>query len=172
MKIAIGSLNPVKVAAVELVVRQVWPDAEISSIKANSGVSDMPNGDDEMIQGAFNRAKNALEMSDADLAFGNEGGVVENPKGMFLTGWTVAMHRDGRVGMGGGGRTIMPEKIANEIRKGRELGPVMDEVLNDKDTKKKEGAVGTFTNGLISRKEAFALEARNALSVFVSKLYD
>jgi non-canonical (house-cleaning) NTP pyrophosphatase len=43
MKIAVGSINPVKVAAVRQVTARVWPDAVFTQIAAESGVSNIPN---------------------------------------------------------------------------------------------------------------------------------
>ena len=79
MKIAIGSENPVKVAAVQSVVAQVWPSALILPLTVDSGVSAMPLSDHECIAGARNRARSALQKKEADLGIGLEGGVNGGP---------------------------------------------------------------------------------------------
>ena len=50
---------------------------------------------------------------------------------------------------------MLPEEIANKLRDGKELGPVMDEFTNTQNIRHTEGAVGIFTKGLIDRKSMF-----------------
>ena len=61
MKVAIGSTNPVKIAAVKSAFKKVWPNKKFTfkGIKVNSGVSHQPMSDIESIKGAGNRAKKA-----------------------------------------------------------------------------------------------------------------
>lgn len=121
-KVGVGSQNQVKVGAVKKVFERLGMDVEIISFKAPSGVSDQPMSREETIQGAYNRAKWVLDNHpDVDLAFGLEGGVedVDTPVGkrMFLQGWTVAMDRDGVVGIGSGNYVELPEVVAEGLRR-------------------------------------------------------
>jgi inosine/xanthosine triphosphatase len=173
MKIAVGSTNPVKVTAVRQTISRIWPEAEIVPIAVPSGVSDMPMSDEETLLGAKNRALAARDALDADFGVGLEGGVQLEPFGWVLHGWVVVVARDGRSGIGGGGRLLLPAHIAQKVLAGTELGDVMDEVLNDHNTKQKGGAVGALTNGLVLRGETFALATAYAFAPFVSPdLYD
>ncbi|MFP3360884.1 DUF84 family protein, partial [Planococcus sp. SIMBA_143] len=52
-------------------------------------------------------------------------------------------------------RISLPNEISNEIRAGKELGPLMDEFTQRTGIRKKEGAIGVFTNGLLTREEMF-----------------
>jgi inosine/xanthosine triphosphatase len=125
--------------------------------------------DEEAIEGARNRARLALEKTDADLGIGLEGCGVEMRYGMFLTGWVVGVDKKGRTGMGCGGRMLLPDKVATEVRRGKELGPVMDALVGDRNTKQKEGAVGILTRGLIVREEAFHVPLIYALARFYNE---
>jgi len=122
-KVGIGSTNPVKVEAVKNFFAWLGKDDVVfESFKAPSGVSDQPMSREETIQGAYNRAKWILDNHpDVDLAFGLEGGVedVDTPVGkrMFLQGWTVAMDRDGVVGIGSGNYVELPEVVAEGLRR-------------------------------------------------------
>ena len=78
------------------------------------------------------------------------------------------VHKDGRTGFGGGGRLPLPEPIAQRILAGQELGDIMDELLNDHNTKQKGGAVGALTKGLVLREETFALAVAYALGPFLA----
>lgn len=168
MKIAVGSTNPVKVSAVQSIIQQLWPDAEVTAVAVPTGVSDMPLSDSETIAGARNRARAARTAVNADLGFGLEGGVHPDPIGLVLQGWVVVTDGNGREGVAGAGRLPLPPAIAQRILAGEELGPVMDELLGESNVKAKGGAVGALTGGLIPRQQAFALGVAYALAPFVA----
>jgi inosine/xanthosine triphosphatase len=172
IKIAVGSKNPVKIAAVQSVVEKVWPAVTILPTPVPSGVSTMPMSDEECLTGARNRAIAARQAADTDFGFGLEGGVHEGPAGLLLMGWVVAVHRNGREGVGGTARLPLPASIAEQVLAGRELGPLMDELLGEENVKQKGGAVGALTAGLVPRSDTFAVAVAYALAPFVaSKFY-
>ncbi|RMF32784.1 MAG: inosine/xanthosine triphosphatase [Chloroflexi bacterium] len=167
MRIAVGSTNPVKVAAVTRVVRRLWEEAHVIPLDVPSGVRPQPMSDDEAIAGARNRAWAALRRAQADLGVGLEGSVAESPYGLFLTGWAVVVSREGREGIASGGRLVLPETVARRVRAGEELGPVMDDLVGERNTKQARGAVGILTNGLIVRTAAFEQMVAYALVPFL-----
>ncbi len=168
MKIAVGSTNPVKVAAVKSIVSQLWPEAAIQSVDVPTGVSEMPMSDEETITGARNRARAARLAINADLGFGLEGGVHSDPIGLMLQGWVVVTDGNGREGVAGAGRLPLPPLLANRVLAGEELGPIMDNLLGETNVKAKGGAIGALTGGLIPREQAFALGVAYALAPFVA----
>lgn len=168
MKIAVGSTNPVKVAAVRQVVLRQWPDAEVVALEVSTGISAMPMSDAESQAGARNRALAALAQTHADLGVGLEGGVNPEAIGLVLHGWVVVVDGNGRTGIGGAGRLPLPESIARRVLAGEELGPVMDDVLGQTEVRKQGGAVGALTAGLVLRQEAFAQGVAYALAPFVA----
>jgi inosine/xanthosine triphosphatase len=168
MKVAVGSTNPTKVAAVESIVKQIWPEAEIVALAVPSGVSEMPMSDTETITGARNRARAAKQAANADLGFGLEGGVHPDPLGLLLQGWVVVVDGNGREGVGAAGRLPLPPMIADRVLAGEELGPVMDALLGESNIKARGGAVGALTGGLIPRDMAFSLGVGYALAPFVA----
>lgn len=169
--ISVGSKNPVKIAAVENVVKKIWPDAEVVAVEVGHGISEQPTSDDEAIEGATNRAKLSLEKTGADLGIGMEGHTIDTKHGMFLSGWVVAVDKKDNMGIGGGNNLLLPEKIASEIRKGRELGPVMDEFTGINNIKQKQGAVGFLTNDLITRTTTVEKSIIYALARFITSDY-
>jgi len=171
MKISVGSKNPVKITAVENAVKKIWSDAEIIGVEVNSGINNQPKSNEEAIQGAVNRAKLSLQQTGADIGMGLEGCVYDSKFGMFLSGWVVAINKNGEIGIGGGGGLLLPEKIASEIRNGKELGPVMDKFIGDHNTKQKQGTVGVLTNNLVSRTDAFEKSVIFALARFINPHY-
>ncbi|MBI4359165.1 MAG: inosine/xanthosine triphosphatase [Candidatus Nealsonbacteria bacterium] len=168
MKISVGSKNPVKIAAVENSVQKIWPGAEVIGIEVDSGVSNQPRSNEEAIQGATNRARLSRQQAGADLGIGLEGCVSDSKFGMFVSGWVVAIDKKGEIGIGGGGGLLLPEKVASEIRKGKELGPVMDGFIGGHNTKQKQGTVGVLTNNLIPRTDAFEKSVIFALARFIN----
>lgn len=166
--VAVGSTNPIKVGAVRTMVERAWPMAQIRSLDADSGVSSMPMSDRECITGARTRAREALEIPGAVLGIGLEGGVNQEPEGLMLLGWVVAIDRNDRQGVGGGARLPLPGHIAQRILAGEELGPLMDELLGQSNVKQRGGAVGALTNGLVMRKQTFEMATAYALAPFVS----
>jgi inosine/xanthosine triphosphatase len=171
MRIAVGSKNPVKLKAVERIVKRIWPDAEIIAVETGSGVSAMPTTDDEAIAGATNRAKEALRAARADFGVGIEGGTAVTRYGMFLSGWAVVASKDGRLSLGSGGRLILPRVLMAKISQGEELGPAMDRIAGTSNIKQREGAIGLLTKNLVIREEALAIGVANAFAKFISPEY-
>ncbi len=168
MKVAVGSTNPVKVAAARSVIERVWPGATIASVVVPSGVRPRPLSDAECIEGAKNRAVAAQQVAMADLGIGIEGGVHEAEGELWLTAWTVIVDNRGRMGKGNSGRLLLPQTIASKIRGGVELGHLMDDLMGENNVKQKGGAVGALTAGLVLRQEALALGVTYALAPLIS----
>jgi inosine/xanthosine triphosphatase len=182
MKIVVGSKNPVKVGSVEEAFKKYWPDSEIVGLEVASGVSAQPMSELETMNGARQRAYGALKADPSALyGVGLEGGVTElNPtspswsgmhggKGkLFECAWVAIVDRDGKEGLAGGLYFELPEKIADEIRKGGELGPLMDQFSGKTNVKQGAGAIGIFTKGELDRKSAYVQIVLSALIKFVS----
>jgi inosine/xanthosine triphosphatase len=166
MHIAIGSTNPVKRMAAENVLSIVFPQAHFSCLEVPSGVRNQPWGDDETRQGAYNRATAALAQTQADAAIGLEGGVVECDFGLMTTAWCVIITRDGTLGIGGGINILLPNSVTQAVRSGVELGPAMDALTGDHNTKQKNGAIGILTNGLLDRQQAYEVIIQLAAAPF------
>lgn len=167
--VAVGSRNPVKVAAVRAVLARVAPAARIEGVDVASGVPDQPWGDDETIRGARTRARAARAALDADLAIGLEGGVVAEPDGTVRScAWAVAVDRDGAEGTGGSLAMPLPPRVVALLREGVELGHTMDRVAGAQGTKHGRGAVGILTGGLVDRQAAYEVLVTYALVRWLS----
>jgi inosine/xanthosine triphosphatase len=154
--VAVGSRNPVKVAAVRAVMARIDPAIEVVEIEVASGVRDQPWGDEETQLGAENRARATLIHTGADLGLGIEGGVVETSNGQLRScAWAVAVDRQDRVGIGGSLAIPLPHIVAQRLRDGEELGHAMDAVARTVGTKHGRGAVGILTASLIDRQRAY-----------------
>lgn len=151
LTITIGSKNFAKVEA----VKRVFTEEEVISLSVPSLVSEQPFSDDETIKGALNRAENALQAGSTYIGIGLEGGVVEMLDGLFLCNWGALVDRNGFSTIAGGARLRLPDEVAEQVRQGKELGPVMDDYARKRDVRQLEGAVGILTNGKINRLEMF-----------------
>lgn len=170
--VAVGSTNPVKIAAVAAVIARVAPGATVQGIAVPSGVADQPMGDDETIAGARTRATAARAALNATLAIGLEGGCVELSDGTMRTcAWAVAVDADGREGVGGSLAMPLPPEVAALVRSGVELGHAMDRVANARNTKHGAGAVGILTGGLIDRQRAYETLVTYALAPWLASAF-
>lgn len=153
MKIVIGTKNPAKVQAVQAVFAEYKPD--YLTLNVASGVNDQPFSDEETMKGAVNRAFAALEQGKGDIGIGLEGGVHQHESGLFLCNWGALAVKGEPPIIGGGARIPLPEEIAERLKAGEELGPVMDEYAQKENVRKQEGAIGIFSNGQVDRAEMF-----------------
>ncbi len=172
MKIAIGSKNPVKIAAAKAILTQAFPNADFVAIAVPSGVPEQPWGDDETRQGAENRARAAQLETGADFGLGLEGGVMKTPIGVMTCAWCAIVDAGGKIGFGGGLNMLLPKSISKILLAGGELGPAMDSLSNDHNTKQKQGAVGILTGGLSSRQAAYEQLVATAAAPFVTNYFD
>lgn len=156
MKVAVGSLNPVKIEAVENVLSKLYEDVEVFGVDVKSGIPDQPIGN-KTIEGALNRAKNARQKTGADWGVGIEAGLFKVPytqSGYVDIQWCVVVDREGRVTLGcNSGFEYPPQVIDAVFRDEKEIGEVMDELTGIKDLGKKIGAIGILTKGHLNRTE-------------------
>lgn len=172
MEVAVGSQNPVKVAATEAAIAGQF-DATVEAVGVDSGVSEQPRGHEETISGAENRAEAALAVAGSDIGVGIEGGVAafDGTDGLFLVMWAAVTDGE-RWGQGSGPALRLPEDIAARIRDGEELGPVMDDLLDTTGVARDQGAAGALTNGIINRESALEHAVAGAFGPFVTELYE
>lgn len=149
MKIIIGSKNLTKIKAVE----NVFLDEDVISLDVPSDVSVQPFSDEETMMGATNRAKNCRS-SDA-VGIGLEGGVMYLENQLFLCNWGALATPDKKVFTASGARIPLPDEIEVQLKAGFELGDLVDIFAERHGLRNKEGAIGVFTNGQVTRQGMF-----------------
>ena len=153
---AVGSRNPVKIAASQAVLRRVYGEGiDVRGVAVASGVSRQPWGDEETLRGAVNRAVAALRITGASLGVGLEGGLVEVDGQVFTSAWCAVARADGTTGVAGGANMLLPPLVAQAVREGAELGPTMDDLTGLENTKHAQGAIGILTQGYLDRQSAY-----------------
>ena len=171
MIIAVGTMNGAKNEAVRTVLSTVWHDAKFVSLDVPSGVAAMPMSVTETLRGARNRAGAALAITpEAAYGVGLEGGVEEIYGALFLGGWAVIIDREGNKGEGASARVALPDTIAERLRAGEELGPLMQQLLHDKENAVRHtlGTHGILTNGRYTRVDEFTHALQCAVAPFVN----
>jgi inosine/xanthosine triphosphatase len=158
MKIVVASKNPVKMNAAARGFEKMFPGKffEVEGVPVPSGVGDQPKTDSETILGAMNRIGAAYEKNpSADFYVGIEGGIEEKDGEIEVFAWIVVKSKDGRTGKGRAGTFFLPEKMAELIRQGKELGEVDDIIFGRTNSKHINGTVGVLTDDVIDRTEYY-----------------
>ncbi len=153
MIIIVASKNPVKIQATLLGFQRMFPDEpiEIRGISVPSGVSHQPMSDNETFQGAATRAHQAATMNpQADFWVGIEGGIQPIDEEISAFAWVYICSKN-KIGKGRTSTFFLPEKIAQLIRQGYELGDADDLVFGRQNSKQENGAVGILTGDVIDR---------------------
>lgn len=164
--IAVGSANPVKVAAVRSVMERVYGDVRITAVDVPSGVPPQPH-EGQTHQGSENRAKAAL--GDHDMAVGIEAGVFEMLDGLYDIQHCTIISKDGKVTYGHGSGFRYPDSIADLVRNGMTVGDAVKEVYGNTEIGKKQGAIGLLSKGLLDRK---TLTEQSVMAAMVPRLWD
>ena len=152
MKIIIGTKNKAKVQAVQTIVSQFY-DAEFVSLAVPSGVSEQPMSSEETRQGAIHRARHAF-IEGATMAFGLEGGVTLVDGQLYICNWAALVTKTATY-TAAGAQIPLPLTVAQAVQNGEELGPVMERYTKQQDVRQGLGAVGIFTDGLVTRQQMF-----------------
>lgn len=155
--IVIASKNPVKIQAALNGFKRIFPQEDLKaiSISVTSGVRDQPRTEEETLQGAKNRAREAAaQLPEADYWVGIEGGVTEIDREMAAFAWIVVRSKD-LTGKGRTGTFFLPHQVASLIRQGKELGEADDIVFDKVNSKQKEGAIGILTENVLDRAQYY-----------------
>lgn len=166
MKINIGSTNPVKIQAVKEAFSEFsefFGNIEIHSIKVESGVSEQPTSLKEIIKGAKNRAVRCFK--NCNYSIGLEAGVF--PVSETLTGYlnvNCCIVYNGKIcGFGFSPGFEYPPYAIEEVKKGRNIEEIFDEMFNQEKTGQKQGAIGILTKGKFNRLQHMKYEVMMAL---------
>ncbi len=171
MRIAVGSKNPLKLSSARNVLERVQPGAEFMAVGVDSGVSHTPLTNEETIAGARQRARVAREATGSDWGIGLEGGMTRVAGYWFTCVWCVIRDGGGET-VGGGVHFQLPERVVRMIlHDGKEMGPAMDALTGVAQSKRKMGAEGILTGGLIDREKTFENAVIYALAPRISEAY-
>src|SRR3989442_2188717 len=93
---SVGSTNPAKVEAVRRSLARLAPECALEAVDVPSGVGAMPPGAEATREGALARARGALELTTAAIAFGLDGGAILDRHQAWLTAHVAPVAHDCR----------------------------------------------------------------------------
>jgi len=171
--VVLASTSPAKVDAVRRAVERiatvdpVFSKATIRTLDVTGVSPRMPMTDKDTLDGARVRASTAARsVQPPFLAIGLEGGLSQDPL-VSLTSWAAATDGE-RWGYGAGGRIVLPDTVMTQVRAGRELGDVIDEIAGAQ-IRGTRGAWGWLTRDLVGRGQALLTAALAALAPFYNR---
>ncbi len=149
---AVGSTNPVKLAAVRRVFGTVFPKLRVRGVDVTSKVSEQPF-EAEAIEGAINRAREALK--EADYGVGIEAGRFwnEQVRGLLDVQYCAVVDKRGHVTLGHGPGFEHPPAVVERVKAGKTVGDAMAELTGKERIGRTTGAIGFLTEGRMDRTE-------------------
>ena len=154
MRVAVGSLNEVKVEAARRVFSWYYPDAVVEAVEVES--VPQPIGFEETLRGAVSRGLDALKRMDADLGVGLEAGMIKAP--YMITGYVdqhvcAIVDREERVTLGFSAAFEFPVEVVESILSGKagEAEEVMDRISGMREIGRGIGAIGYLTKKRMNR---------------------
>lgn len=154
MLVAVGSRNPVKIEAVRRVFSDFFGEIEVLGVNVKSRVPRQPLNEEVLI-GAINRAREALDKTSADYGVGIEAGFFRRElvsSGYMDFQWCAILDREGFLTLGCGPGFEVPRRILDRVLSERsEFGDVMGSIVGVEDLGEKEGAIYHLTKGRLDR---------------------
>jgi len=169
VKIVVGSKNPTKIEGARMAFQQYFDEVEVVGVDVNTEIPPQPF-DDETIKGAVERAMKAYSPQ-FDFSVGIEAGLFKFSH--TISGYIdfqVSAVYDGNVcSIGFGPGFEYPKAVIEEVKRGKEVGEVMEKVSGIKNIGKKGGAVHFLSKGAISRTELSRISVTMALIPLINK---
>lgn len=155
MRVAVGSLNEVKIKAVRNSFEKFFGKVAVEPISINA--PPQPIGFHETLRGAVSRASEALRLSGAEYGVGLEAGLIKVPHS--ITGYVdqhicAIMDQDERITLGFSMAFEFPREVIEKLLAGRagEAEEIMEEISGIKGIGEKCGAIGYLSRGEIVRR--------------------
>ena len=146
-----------------------WLDFSIIGYKVDSGISDQPLNETITIQGACNRAKNALLVGGNNgIGIGLEGGLcsIDESNRYYLVCAACIVDELGNEYIGVSGKLALPKTVSDAIHNGGEFGIAIREYMlgiSESDSRYQYG------NELVTRAQSFSQAITNAVLSYQSK---
>ncbi len=169
MLVAVGSTNPTKITPVIEIFRHHFSEVKVMGVAVTSGVSEQPKNDDEMYQGALNRARAALkQVTGADYGVGIEGGLHKYSYGWLERSLIVIVDQKGQIGIGASGGIVLPPAVMRKIlEENKNLEEAMDELFGTTRVGEGIGMFGLLTKEVVTRAEGIRHGVAFALARFL-----
>lgn len=167
--VVVATTNPAKIQAILQAFNEIFGESacQIDAVSVASGVPEQPFGSEETRTGARNRVKNARQLRpDADFWVAIEAGIDDGS----TFSWVV-IERGQQRGEARSATLPLPAAILEKVNAGEALGPVMSQYTGIDEIGRKEGAIGIFTAGKLTRSSVYHQAVILALSPFHNAVY-
>ena len=164
-----ATTNPAKIHAIAQAFNDVFGEGSchIEGVEVDSGVAAQPLTYRETRTGARQRVMNARQVRpEAAFWVAIEAGIEDDT----AFAWMVVENQKQR-GESRSASFTLPPVVRAGLREGRELGEEMARLTGIDNIKHQGGAIGAFTNGLLSRSSVYHQALILALCPFVHPLY-
>ncbi len=164
-----ATTNPSKIQAILQAFNEIYGagSCHIESVDVETGVPEQPFGNVETRAGARCRVINARRLRPAaDFWVAIEAGIDEGS----TFSWVVIENQRTR-GESRSATLPLPEVILKKVKAGEALGPVMSAYTGIDKIGRKEGAIGVFTAGKLTRSSVYHQAVVLALSPFHNEIY-
>jgi len=164
-----ATTNPAKIQSVLLAFTHIYGDdsCHIESVVVDSDVPEQPFGNQETKTGAQNRIDHARRLKpDADFWVAIEAGIDEGSTFSWVIIENAHQHGEAR-----SATLPLPEIILQNVSAENTLGMVMSQYSGIDKIGRKEGAIGIFTAGLLTRSTVYYQAVILALSPFHNEIY-
>ena len=164
-----ATTNPAKIQAILQAFNEIFGEGSchIESVSVESGVPEQPFGSDETRAGARNRVANARRAQpNADFWVAIEAGIDEGSTFSCVTIEDGSLRGEAR-----SATLPLPQVILEKVQAGEALGPVMSQYTGIDEIGRKEGAIGVFTAGKLTRSSVYHQAVVLALSPFHNAIY-
>ena len=151
IRVAVATGNQTKVRAVKNVFTQVFGYVEMVEVPTgNAGTQPVGDG---TIQGSIDRAKAAIDDSDADFGVGIEAGLFRVPKldKHFDVQYCAIIDSEGNMTVGHGPGFEYPPSVTRSALNGVPVGEVMSKLTGIERIGHRNGSIGYLSNGVIDR---------------------
>ncbi len=152
MRFCVGTGNPSKVRGVVLALRDLGIDAEVVSVRVDSGVPAQPIGLGTIVRGARNRAINACGEG-CDCCVGVEAGFFMLEDNVYVDVQVAAIKCGDRLTYGLSPGFMIPRRFWEPLVAGEapELEVLVDEWFGTRNIGDKGGLISLVTKGVIDR---------------------
>lgn len=164
-----ATYNPAKTQAIREAFEQIFgrKSCRLEAVSVESGVPEQPMGDEETRNGALIRVANAKKLHpNADYWVAIEAGIDKDS----TFSWVIIDNGQWR-GEARSATLPLPKLILERVQQGESLGDVMSAWSGIDEIGRKEGAIGIFTAGHLSRSSVYSQALILALSPFHNDIY-
>ncbi len=168
LHISVGSMNSVKIQAVKNAIDPKLTSVHVTGCSASSSVREQPLSDKETQTGALQRAQDCLSKDKkSDIAIGLEAGVVFSGESIYLVHWGVLVDRTQKIYMTNGPLIRLPDEYKNALLSGKTLEEIMHDTTGIVSLGSKQGAVGIFTDGFLTRQDILTVMVKVLLGQYL-----